>query len=260
MKPFKARSAGRLGAVMGWLRMLVMGVTGLVCAVASANEGGPAGSEKLMKELNKAVPTLPIERITPAQLPGFYALELMGGQILYGTADGRFLIAGDLYQVAPDGLINLAEAQRTVKRSELMAAQPLENMVVFSPEGETKDFVSVFTDVDCGYCRKLHQEMAEINALGIEVRYLAYPRAGLNSPTYLKIQSAWCADDPNVAITALKSGQTIEDVSCDNPIADQYALGNQVGVQGTPAIITSDGRLLPGYMPAAALAEAIGLN
>ena len=108
--------------------------------------------------------------------------------------------------------------------------------------------------------KRLQGMVAEINALGIEVRYLAYPRAGLNSPTYLKIQSAWCADDPNVAITALKSGQTIEDVSCDNPIADQYALGNQVGVQGTPAIITSDGRLLPGYMPAAALAEAIGLN
>jgi thiol:disulfide interchange protein DsbC len=222
--------------------------------------GLPAGSEKLMAELRKSIPNLPIESVTTTPLPGFFAIDISGGQTLYGSADGKYLLAGDLFEVAPGGVINLAESRRAVKRKALMAAESVDDMVVFSPAGQTKDYISVFTDVDCGYCRKLHQEMADINALGIEVRYLAYPRAGLGTPTASKIESAWCADNPNEALTALKTGLTIPSATCKNPIAHQYELGQKVGVTGTPAIVTSDGRLLPGYMPAAALAEAIGLE
>ena len=124
----------------------------------------------------------------------------------------------------------------------------------------TKTHINVFTDVDCGYCRKLHQEIADINKLGIEVRYLAYPRQGLGTETHRRIASAWCADNPNEALTTLKQGGQIPNKQCDNPIAGQYELGQQVGVTGTPAIVTADGRLLPGYMPAPKLAEALGLG
>ncbi len=227
---------------------------------AQTAESFPQGSEKLVKAVSAAIPNLPIESVTATPLSGFFAIDLAGGQTLYGSADGQFLIAGDLYQITQSGVLNLAESRRAVKRQALMAQEPIEDMVVFSPAGETKDYVSVFTDVDCGYCRKLHQEMADINALGIEVRYLAYPRAGLSTPTSAKIESAWCSDNPNEAMTALKSGLTIPSASCENPIARHFELGQKVGVTGTPAIVTSDGRLLPGYMPAAALAEAIGLN
>ena len=246
---------------------LVPLVTALLCL--SAFFAGPVyavqaqanaeGSETLLTELKKVMPDLPIEGVTATPLAGFYALELRGGQTLYGSADGRFLFSGDLYQI-DDGIVNLAEVRRSVKRRQLMAAEPVENMLVFSPAGETRTFVNVFTDVDCGFCRKLHKEMADINALGIEVRYLGYPRSGLGTPSHAKIVSAWCAQDPNAAITALKSGLDIPMLDCDNPIAGQFELGRKVGVTGTPAIITSDGKLLPGYMPAAALAEALGLE
>ena len=158
------------------------------------------------------------------------------------------------------GLVNLAENRRAKKRKALLDELAPEDMVVFSPSGETRTYVHVFTDVDCGYCRKLHQEMADINALGIEVRYLAYPRAGIGTPSHDKLVSAWCADNPNQAMTALKNGLTIPPAMCDNPTASQYELGQQVGVTGTPAIITADGRVLPGYMPAARLAGALGLQ
>jgi thiol:disulfide interchange protein DsbC len=132
-------------------------------------------------------------------------------------------------------------------------------MLKFKPKGETRAVVSVFTDVDCGYCRKLHLEMADMNALGIEVRYLAFPRAGVGSPTYDKIVSAWCADDRNQALTDLKLGKDIPNRACPNPVAKQYELGHDIGVTGTPAIVLEDGRLLPGYMPAAELAGLLGL-
>ena len=132
--------------------------------------------------------------------------------------------------------------------------------LVFAATGKRKATISVFTDVDCDYCRKLHLEVPELNAMGVEVRYLAYPRAGVGSESYRKIVSAWCATDPNTALTALKAGKTITDNQCsDNPVADQYQLGQQMGISGTPAILLEDGRLLPGYMPAAQLAESIGI-
>lgn len=230
------------------------------CAALSVQAADyPDEAKTLMDRLKIAAPQLPVLEVYATPVPGIFAVDLEGGQTLYGTQDGKHLFSGDLYGVG-DGIFNLAEERRAVKRKKLLDGVPRQEMVVFSPAGETKDYVSVFTDVDCGYCRKLHQEMADINALGIEVRYLAYPRAGIGTPTYGKIVSAWCAKSPTEAMTALKAGLSIPSAECDNPVAKQYQLGQQVGVTGTPAIVTSDGRLLPGYMPAQRLAEAVGLE
>jgi thiol:disulfide interchange protein DsbC len=232
----------------------------MLCGALSVQAADyPDAAQTLMDKLKVAAPQLPVIEVYATPVAGIFAIDLEGGQTLYGTQDGKHLFSGDLYSVG-DGIYNLAEERRAVKRKKLLDGVPREEMVVFSPAGETKDYVSVFTDVDCGYCRKLHQEMADINALGIEVRYLAYPRAGIGTPTYGKIVSAWCAKSPAEAITALKAGLTIPSAECDNPVAKQYELGQQVGVTGTPAIVTSDGRLLPGYMPAKRLAEAVGLE
>ena len=116
-------------------------------------------------------------------------------------------------------------------------------------EGRFVETINVFTDVDCGYCRKLHSEIAEINALGIRVRYLAYPRGGIGSEGYEKLVTAWCAKDPQATLTNLKSGRTMKMSNCESPVKDQYFLGQQIGISGTPAIITSDGRLFPGLPP-----------
>jgi len=235
---------------------LTMSVTlGLVSvpAVAADDSQLHEDTARLIAALNKAIPDLPVIDVHSTPIADLYAVELEGGQLLYTTAGGDYFIAGDMYKVG-DRVVNLAEERRAQARLSAMEAVPLEDMVVFSPAGQTRTYVSVFTDVDCTYCR-----IADYNALGIEVRYLAYPRAGLGTPTANKIVSAWCADNRNEALTALKAGLTIPAANCDNPIAAQFELGRKVGVNGTPAIVTADGRLLPGYMPAAQLAEALDL-
>lgn len=237
-----------LGVAFGW--------SGLVSAQSDAS--ATPGSQRLVAEIKRVLPQFPVENVFKLPIPDMYGVELTGGQMLYGTADGKYLFSGDLYEVG-ESIVNLAESRRSVMRKSRLDEVPLEDMVVFAPEGERKTYISVFTDVDCSYCRKLHQEMPAINELGIEVRYLAYPRAGLGTPTHSKMASAWCADNPNDAMTSLKAGRNISSATCDNPTAEQFELGRAVGVTGTPAIVTEDGRLLPGYMPAAALAEALGL-
>ena len=227
--------------------------------VAGAADQTADGGARLVERLKALRPDIPIERVAPSPLPGIYLLELAGGTVFYGTADGRYLFAGDLYELQEDDLVNLAERDRMQKRHELMAAVNRKDMVIFPAKGTAKAAIAVFTDVDCGYCRKLHQEVPRLNELGVEVRYLAYPRAGVGSASYQKIVSAWCATDPNAAITALKAGAEIPSATCKNPVADQFELGHQVGVTGTPAIVLEDGSLLPGYMPADELASRLGI-
>ena len=211
---------------------------------------------KLAEKLQQLRPGIPIEAVVAIDIPGMYAIELSGGTTLYGTADGQHFFSGDLFAVQDD-LVNLSEQRRDKKRQQLMAQQSLEDMIVFPAVGEPRGYIQVFTDVDCGYCRKLHNEMAQINELGIEVRYLAYPRAGVDSDTHDKMVSAWCAKDRQSAITQLKAGASVPTKTCQNAISDHYGLGQQLGISGTPAIVLADGRLLPGYLPAERLAAAV---
>lgn len=217
-------------------------------------------ADALVAKLKKLRPGIPIERVTGTPVAGIYALVIDGATVYYGTADGRYLFAGDLYELGDDNLVNLAEVGRAEMRRKLLASVPRDEMVIFSPKGQVKAAVSVFTDVDCGYCQHFHREVPELNRMGIEVRYLAWPRAGIGSRSYEKIVSAWCSDDPNTAITRLKAQQPIPSATCPNPVADQFELGRELGVTGTPAIILEDGTLLPGYMPAAELAKAVGIG
>lgn len=245
-----------------WSRRFLVLLLSLPLVSAAADlpsQSDGEGGQALVERLKALRPDIPIEGVAPSPLPGIYQLDLPGGTVFYGTADGRYLFAGDLYELGEDDLINLAELGRIEKRQAIMAGVAMEDMVVFPANGSQKAAISVFTDVDCGYCRKLHLEVPELNEMGIEVRYLAYPRAGVGSSAYDKIVSAWCAEDPNSAITALKAGEQIPSATCENPVAAQFDLGREVGVSGTPAIVLEDGRMLPGYLPADALAEAIGI-
>lgn len=236
--------------------LLLAAVCGSVMATPARAEDG----QRLVERLKALRPDIPIENVASTPIPGIYALELAGGTVFYGTEDGRYLFAGDMYELGDDELINLAETGRTMKREKLLAQVDKDDMLIFSPQGPTKAAISVFTDVDCGYCQKLHQEVPALNDMGIEVRYMAYPRAGIGSESYDKIVSAWCAEDPNAALTRVKARQPIPSATCENPVAEQYQLGREMGVSGTPAIILQDGTLLPGYMPADKLAEAVGVT
>lgn len=216
-------------------------------------------ADGVKSSLLKVSPNLPIETIADSPIKGFYLVSLAGGQLLHVTEDAQYFVAGDLYSLAHNKMVNLSELSRNKRRRELINGVDEAEMVIFAPD-KTKKTVTVFTDVDCTYCRKLHQEVPKMNELGIAVRYLAYPRAGIPSPSYDKIQSAWCAEDPHTALTMVKAGQTIPQVNCTNPIANHLKLGEEIGVSGTPALVTETGELLPGYMPAESLAARLGIN
>ena len=234
---------------------LALVLAGLGWAGSASAELG----ENLIASLNALNPDLKVESVSESGIDGVLLVEMAGGGLLYGTRDGRHLIQGNLFRFDDEGVVNLTEQRRVLKRRQLLAEVDAEDMVIFSPDEPPKAWVAVFTDVDCSYCRKLHMEMDAINALGIEVRYLAFPRAGPGSRSYEKTVSAWCAKDAQQAITELKMGRSIPDRSCANPVAEQYQLGQAMGVNGTPAIITEGGALLPGYVPAAELAAALDL-
>ena len=203
-----------------------------------------------------------IESVRPSPAAGIVEVQVINGPLLYATEDGGyFFLNGDLHQVSVSGAVNLTEERRSLARKEQLAAVSLEDMVVFSPKGETRDYVSVFTDVTCFYCQKLHREVDQLNAKGVEVRYLAFPRGGINSDGAKKLATAWCANDQQTTLTELKAGMDLPVNDCaDNPIAAQYQLGQEMGVSGTPAIITSSGIMIPGYRPAADLIVALGLD
>jgi thiol:disulfide interchange protein DsbC len=204
--------------------------------------------------LNNTQPGMAIEGVVPSPLAGLYEVQLENGQALYVSSDAKYLIPGDLFQVQPEGLVNLGEARRNELRKQKIAAVDENDMIIYRAAQE-KTVLTVFTDVDCPYCRKLHGEIAELNDMGVTVRYLAFPRTGLNTETSEKMISTWCAADRQAMFTAAKRGTDVPVVACDNPVAAQYYLGREVGVTGTPALVFDDGTIVPGYVPAATLAE-----
>ena len=223
----------------------------------SLQEIGNQMAERLL-ELS---PQMQVEQVISLKELGVYAIEISGGRTIYGMEDGIHFFTGNLFRF-DGGITNLSELRQNKKRKQLMNAISDKDTIAFGEgQGGSIETINVFTDVDCGYCRKLHSEIAEINALGIRVRYLAYPRGGIGSEGYEKLVTAWCSKDSQETLTNLKAGRTVEMSNCESPVKDQYFLGQQIGISGTPAIITSDGRLFPGYLPAGELSKRIfGMN
>lgn len=222
----------------------------------------PGVEQQIRQKFSSSRPELTLLDIKPSAIEGLFSVQIKNGPTLYATADGAHFLTGDLYAVEPGGFINIAEKQRESGRADIMASLVREQQIIFAAtEQPAKASITVFTDVDCYYCQKLHQEVPDLNRIGIEVRYMAYPRAGIGSGSYKKIASAWCADDQQLAMTKLKNRQTIANNVCaGNPVAEHFQLGQQLGVTGTPALLTDQGRLMPGYMPALQLARALGVE
>ena len=240
--------------------------TQLVAPEDKAVQGEPGDvlqseTNSVLKNLLTARPDLQFTVLGMSPIPGVYEVQVKNGPVLFVHEAGRFLLQGDLLQVRADGIVSLKEEKEINKRREIFAKRSAEDMIIFKPEGETQAIMNVFTDVDCGYCRKFHREVPQLNAMGVEVRYLAFPRAGIPSGSYDKIAKAWCAEDQQDVLTKVKNGQKVDAKVCeDNPIAEHYAFGNSIGVTGTPAIILMDGTLIPGYQPAASFAKLLGVS
>jgi thiol:disulfide interchange protein DsbC len=214
-----------------------------------------AGSpeERAVAALRRINPQLQADHIGPAPLPGFRE-AIVGGQVVYISDDGKYLLQGTLYDIAAKQ--NLGEASLARLRRDLLKTIPVADRIVFSPPNP-KYTVAVFTDVDCGYCRKLHNEMAEINRQGIAVEYLAFPRMGLGSPNHQEMISVWCAADRRKALTDSKNERPVPQKDCKNPVSMQYTLGQRMGLTGTPMILAPDGTQLGGYLPPAQLRAAL---
>ena len=203
------------------------------------------------EDIAAMVPGLTADDVTESPIPGVYEV-VVGGQIVYITGDKRYLLKGEIVDLSTNE--SVTESRRSSVRLQQMAQVKESEMIIFEPENP-KHTITVFTDIDCGYCRKLHQEMDQMQALGIRVRYMFYPRMGPGSEGWAKAEAVWCSDDRQQALTDAKLGKKIDAPSCGaTPVAAEYEMGNRIGVRGTPAIMTEDGSLLPGYVPAAELA------
>ena len=218
-------------------------------------------SDAIVAQLKSARSEFEYTVVEKAPVAGFYEVQVRSGPILYVSADGKHFFDGNLYQVRPGQFVDLRDMKLSKQRGEIFANRNTGDMIIFKPKGATKAIMNIFTDVDCGFCRKLHRDVPELNAMGVEVRYLAYPRAGIPSEAYDKMTSAWCAKDQQTALTQTKNGQSVASATCDdNPVADHFALGRKIGVTGTPAIVLMDGTMLPGYQPPKDFAKILGLT
>ena len=235
---------------MRFNRIVVALAVSLVSSVGVA-----ADPDQAIRTTLKAIdPSMPIEAIAESPMTGLYQVQLQGGRQLYASEDGQFLLQGYLFQIKDGQPVNLTEAAESKGVAKLIAAIPATEMVVFAPK-QPKTHITVFTDTDCGYCQKLHSEVPELNRLGVEVRYLAFPRQGLQSAAAKELSNVWCAADTQAAMDLAKTRQTVADAQCDSPVAKQYALGQAIGVSGTPAIVLANGKIIPGYQPAPQLAK-----
>ncbi|MCW4152516.1 DsbC family protein [Halomonas sp. 18H] len=235
--------------------------SGLFAALLALPSLGWAAVPESLESIEVSGHSMPVKDVRETTMTDIYEVRLETGETFYTNAEGNYFLVGDLYEKTDTGLVNLTEKTRNAERQERLEAVPDDKRVTFRSTDETRARVVVFTDTTCPYCERLHDEMSRFNELGIEVDYLAFPRGGLESPGARELQKIWCAENSSEAMSAVFGDESLEsDANCDNPVEEQYHLGLELGVQGTPAIIMPDGSLVAGYVPAERLASMLGLK
>jgi thiol:disulfide interchange protein DsbC len=221
-------------------------------AVAPAAASAAAAKPDPRAAIVSKIDGLKLEDVRMSPVNGVYEIT-RGSEVSYTSADGRYVILGDMYDIDADA--NISENRRRGIRARLIEGVPEGEMVVFSPK-DPKYTITVFTDIDCGYCRRLHSQIAEYNRLGIRVRYLFYPRSGPQTDSWYKAEAVWCASNRADALTRAKNGEEIKSPKCaTDVVARDYELGHKLAVEGTPAIFLASGEMLPGYAPPGQLAK-----
>ena len=228
------------------LAVALLLLTGASAAAAESDPALEAAREKIAEAFEMIEP----EHVGRSPIEGWYTIQ-KGSVVAYVSADARYLLQGDLIDL--ERQINLTEISRNDARRDLMATLSDADSIVFSP-AEAQHEVTVFTDIDCTYCRRLHNQIDEYLEQGIAVRYLLYPRNGPTSRSWSTSEDVWCANNRNDALTAAKLDREFETQECDaSMISRHYSLGREVGLNGTPAIVLEDGTLIGGYLPPAQL-------
>ncbi len=213
-----------------------------------------ADTTAIEAQLKTILPNASDAVITATPVEGLYQVQL-GMTVVYMSTDGKFLLNGSLIKLETRD--NLTELAKSAVRQTAIQKIPESSMIVYPAKGKQTHFITVFSDIDCPYCAKLHKEIPSLNAAGIRVRYLSYPRAGMGSPSYHKAVSVWCAKDSVKAMDNAMSGKSVEHKICVNPVRDHMAEAKYFGVNGTPNIILDNGELLPGYLPAKELIKIL---
>lgn len=228
------------------LRALLVSLSALLFAHAgSAAEISPAQAEKIRNSLSVFLPSLTTDSIRSTPLPGLYEVTF-DSRLFYVSEDGRYIVQGSIFDLEQQQ--DLTKPRLGELRAETVEAIGEANMLVYEP-AETRHTVTVFTDIDCPYCRKMHAQMDNYLSKGIRFRYLLYPRAGKGSPSYDKAVSVWCAEDRRAAMDEAKKGEAMPKRSCDNPVDRHLEIGSKLPIRGTPAFVLSDGEMVPGYVP-----------
>lgn len=231
------------------LNLLFVSLGLLLLTLQNAN----ADEADVRKAIEKSMPTAKIEAIKPSEVKGVYEVVL-GSNVYYVSDNGKYLFQGRLIDV--ENRVDLTEQKLGGARKKALEAIGTDNMIVFKPKiGKYK--VYVFTDIDCGYCRKLHSEIDQYLAQGIQVNYLFFPRAGKGSDSYNKAVAVWCAKDRNATLTAAKKDQKLDMKTCDNPVDKHMQLATDFEARGTPLIVSENGNMYPGYLPPKQLVEAL---
>lgn len=228
----------------------------LLLTVAAHASVDPAVEQRLRSSLAVLLPGLVPDEVRSTPVDNLYEITF-GTRLVYLTGDGRYLLQGKMIDLETRN--EITEARLSELKRAALAQVGEDQMLVYGP-ADAKHTITVFTDIDCGFCRKLHAERDLYNAKGIRIRYLFYPRAGIGSDSYAKAVSVWCSDDRKAAMDAAKAGNDVPARTCDNPVAAHYELGQAMRIQGTPALILEDGEILPGYVPADKLAKALEMH
>jgi thiol:disulfide interchange protein DsbC len=250
-----ARLLTARGVFMRVTRIIGAAVVALASTLSLFAHADEASDKAIRKTLESLNLEIPVESISSSPLNGLYEVNLKGGRVLYASADGQFVMQGNLYQIQGGKPVNLTEKVERQAISKTINGIPSAEMVVYPAVGETKSHITVFTDTTCPYCHKLHGEVPELNKRGIEVRYVAFPRQGLGSPGDEQLQAVWCSKDRRDAMDRMVDGKNIKAPKCDNPVTKQFEIGQSIGVNGTPAIVLADGQVIPGYQPAPQVAK-----
>jgi thiol:disulfide interchange protein DsbC len=231
----------------------------LLAAITTVNANEP--TKDIIAGIKNLAPTAKVASMSKTPIKGVSEIVIntgRGGEVYYVSNDGKYLLNGNMIDTTSRE--DLTENKKSTIRKEVVDKFDEKMRIDFLPN-EMKHHLTVFTDIDCGYCRKLHNQMDEYNKLGIGISYLFYPRSGIDTPSFDKAITVWCSEDKQAAMTNAKSGINLENKTCENPIKDQYMAGQAAGVTGTPAMVLDNGKILPGYLPPEALLQRlIALN
>lgn len=229
----------------------VLALATFAIAASPAATTAPPAKPDIRVEIARQLDVKPAD-VKPSPVAGLYEIR-SGAEVGYVSTDGRFYVDGDVFDMKSKQ--NLTEPRRQEGRLDILAAIPDSDAIVFAPTGPARHTLTVFTDVDCGYCRRMHQEIAEFNRLGFSVRYVLFPAGGPDSPAWRKAEAVMCSADRQDALTRAKRGEEVSAKKCATRLAANHSVGERLGIRGTPGIITDSGEYLAGYLPAANMAE-----